>query len=155
MNTFTLPIIKGDNEDSTSGASTGGNSSSGDRNSSNGDGNSSNSGRNSKNGDQSSNKNKREKRRMVHNAYLNDTCSNAFDMGALSKSFPAAKANGVEVPKFRNCECCLKCFFKGVCDSTCPRKVTHVQLRGDNLQKWKKFRLALENKCHDSTIERG
>ena len=154
MNTFALPMIKGDNDDSTSGAATGGDSSSGDRNSSGG-GNSRNSGRNTTNDDQSSNNNGRDKRRKVNNAYLNDTCSNVFDMSALSKNLPAAKARGVAIPKFRDCECCLKWFFKGVCDASCPRKVTHVQLRGENLQKWKKFRLALENQCRDSTIAGG
>ena len=154
MNTFALPMIKGDTDDSTSSAATGGDSSSGDRNSSGG-GNSRNSGRNTTNDDQSSNNNGRDKRRKVNNAYLNDTCSNVFDMSALSKNLPAAKARGVAIPKFRDCECCLKWFFKGVCDASCPRKVTHVQLRGENLQKWKKFRLALENQCRDSTIAGG
>ena len=157
MNTFALPLIKSDNADSSAGSADGGNSSpsGGNPSSSNGNSGGNNSstdqnGNNTNNGPTNGNK-----RRKVHNAHLNETCSNVFDMSALSKALPAAKTDGVKIPKYKECECCLKWFFKGVCDSNCPRKATHVQLRGNNLEKWKKFRNSLENKCRDLSISRG
>ncbi len=79
INTFALPIIKSDNDQSSSGA-LGGASGMMEGIGTNQDGNASGSG----NEGNSSNKG-------AHWGHLSDTCSNVFDMSVLSTSLPSSK----------------------------------------------------------------
>ena len=148
MNMYALPFTKKNGDDDNSGNATNANSgSSPPQNESTNQSDPS-----SKTGGGGNGQPGRGKRRKVHNPFLSETCSTIFNMSAMSKAIKDISADNVPKPKINRCEMCHKWFLKGVCDSSCPRKETHIKLSAAQRKEWTKFKEKAEERARDNSV---